>query len=32
MRGLEWHIVILDESQAIKNPEAKWSRHARSAS
>src|SRR5690242_6510475 len=25
MRGLEWHIVVLDESQAIKNPEAKWS-------
>ena len=29
MRGLEWHIVVLDESQAIKNPEAKWSRAVR---
>ena len=29
VRGLEWHIVILDESQAIKNPEAKWSRAVR---
>src|SRR5215813_5996921 len=29
MRGLEWHIVVLDESQAIKNSEAKWSRAVR---
>jgi SNF2 family DNA or RNA helicase len=29
MRGFEWHIVVLDESQAIKNPEAKWSRAVR---
>ena len=29
MRGLEWHLVVLDESQAIKNPEAKWSRAVR---
>ncbi|MFL5269300.1 MAG: DEAD/DEAH box helicase, partial [Stellaceae bacterium] len=29
MRELEWHLVVLDESQAIKNPEAKWSRAVR---
>jgi superfamily II DNA or RNA helicase len=29
MRRLEWHLVVLDESQAIKNPEAKWSRAVR---
>jgi SNF2 family DNA or RNA helicase len=29
MRGFEWHIVVLDESQVIKNPEAKWSRAVR---
>src|SRR5205823_4040874 len=29
MRGLEWQLVVLDESQAIKNPEAKWSRAVR---
>jgi superfamily II DNA or RNA helicase len=29
MRDLEWHLVVLDESQAIKNPEAKWSRAVR---
>src|SRR5262249_31751091 len=29
MRSLKWHIVVLDESQAIKNPEAKWSRAVR---
>jgi len=29
MRGLKWHLVVLDESQAIKNPEAKWSRAVR---
>jgi superfamily II DNA or RNA helicase len=29
MRNLEWHLVILDESQVIKNPEAKWSRAVR---
>jgi superfamily II DNA or RNA helicase len=29
MRSLEWHLVVLDESQVIKNPEAKWSRAVR---
>jgi superfamily II DNA or RNA helicase len=29
MHRLEWHLVVLDESQAIKNPEAKWSRAVR---
>ncbi len=29
MRGLKWHLVVLDESQAVKNPEAKWSRAVR---
>ena len=26
MRGLAWHLVVLDEAQAIKNPEAKATR------
>ena len=29
MCHLEWHLVVLDESQVIKNPEAKWSRAVR---
>jgi SNF2 family DNA or RNA helicase len=29
LRALAWHIVVLDESQAIKNPAAKWSHAVR---